>query len=133
MAGSYWGRGTHCHPTSLLLPWKPLIGCSNPKSYHLVYSNITPNAKGSRLLILALLMIFLYFLILIYLQSILLKNPLKNLNISLDCIKPSKSEVFCSSISDSSKKQILEVLQYKEGSRLVRYLGMPLIPGKFSF
>ena len=132
MAGSYWGRGTHCHPTSLFAMeafnrlFKSKVLSSSIFKYH-------PHCKGQQITHLSFADDLLIFSVSDLSSIHIIKNPLKNSNISLDCIKPSKSEVLCSSISDSSKKQILEVLQFKEGSLLVRYLGMPLIPSKFSF
>ena len=44
-------------------------------------------------------------------------------------INPSKSEVFLSTVPQDVKGQILDVLQFKEGTLPVRYLGLPLISG----
>ena len=44
-------------------------------------------------------------------------------------INPSKSEVFFSTVPQDVKGQILDVLQFKEGTLPVRYLGLPLISG----
>jgi hypothetical protein len=42
---------------------------------------------------------------------------------------PNKSEVFFSAVPDEMKAQILGILQFREGSLLVRYSVLPLIPG----
>ena len=47
-------------------------------------------------------------------------------------INPSKSGVFLSAIPQHLKKQILEILQFKEEYQLVRYLGLPLISRKLT-
>jgi hypothetical protein len=46
---------------------------------------------------------------------------------------PSKSSIYCSRILDRVKHILLNDLQMKEGSLLVRYLGVPLISSKLSF
>lgn len=44
----------------------------------------------------------------------------------------SKSEVFFGGSSDKEKQKVLEILNYKEGTLAVRYLGVPLVSGKLS-
>ena len=61
----------------------------------------------------------------------LVKEGLKEFKVasSLD-INPSKSEVFFLAVPQDVKWKILDVLQFKEGTLLVRYLGLPLISGR---
>ena len=63
----------------------------------------------------------------------LVKNALLDFEkISGLAVNPSKSEIFCAATSEHLKNQILEILNFKEGKLPVRYLGMPLLPGKLS-
>ena len=61
----------------------------------------------------------------------LVKEGLKEFKVasSLD-INPSKSEVFFLAVPEDVKWKILDVLQFKEGTLPVRYLGLPLISGR---